>query len=138
MVREKMLLAGAAVIAAMALSACDMPGRDRERTLGYASSVKVDAKEHGRHHGGERREAARFAGLVRIDAAQAISAAEARAPGKALSAALENEDGNLVYRVFVQSPAPALGLQDVVVDAGNGNVLKISDASARKDEDYDD
>lgn len=140
MFREKTVLAGAAaVIATVALSACDMPARAKEHTVEYTSSVRVDAKEHGRHHGGERQEAMRFAGLAKIDAAQAISAAQARVPGKVLSAALENEDGNLVYSVLVQpSPSPAAVLQDAIVDAGTGTVLKVSDANTRKDEDDED
>jgi uncharacterized membrane protein YkoI len=104
----------------------------------YQSSVKVEAPK-GRH--GEQDEAARYADLAKIDAAQAISAAQARVAGKVLRAALENENGNLVYSVAVK-PAGArdAAVQEVQVDAGTGTVLHVAAAGAdgHDDESEDD
>ena len=51
-----------------------------------------------------------------------MAAAQAQVPGKVLSAALDNENGNLVYSVVV-APASGGPVQDVKVDAGNAAVL---------------
>ncbi|MDB5099465.1 MAG: hypothetical protein JWM80_3886 [Cyanobacteria bacterium RYN_339] len=64
----------------------------------------------------DQAEAQRLAALAKITPAQAIAAARQRAGGVAGQAKLEEEDGFLVYAVHV-------GDQEVVVDAGNGQVL---------------
>jgi uncharacterized membrane protein YkoI len=62
--------------------------------------------------------------LAKIDAGKAMAAAQTRVPGKVLSAALDNENGNLVYSVVI-TPTAGGPAQDVKVDAGNGAVLHI-------------
>lgn len=91
----------------------------------YQSSIKVDQSGEGEHG-----EAARHAGLAKIDVGRAIAAAQAQISGKVLSAGLENENGNLVYSVVI---APASGpVQDVKVDAGNALVLHTDTGSGRE------
>lgn len=67
-------------------------------------------------------EGARLQALARITAEQARASALARVPGTAGRVELENEDGNLVYSVHVQTVS---GDRDVKVDAGNGSVLHV-------------
>jgi uncharacterized membrane protein YkoI len=137
MTQSKRSVLGLAGLATVALAAATSPqARAEERAADYTSSVTVDTK----HHRGEREGACHYADLAKIDAAQAISAAQARVPGKVLSAALDNENGNLVYSVVVQpsqasSAQPAHMLQDVKVDAGNGAVLKVDAGKEAKDRD---
>src|SRR5258708_5354031 len=83
-------VAAAALLAMSAQAATD--------TQSYQSSVKVEA----RHHGREGNEALAYAGLAKIDAAQAVAAAQRSVPGKVLHAGLDNENGNLVYSVEIQ------------------------------------
>ena len=83
----------------------------------YQSSITVDQSGDG-----ENGEAARYAGLAKIDAGRAMAAAQAHIPGKVLSAALENENGNLVYSVVI-TPVSGGPVQDVKVDAGDAAVL---------------
>ena len=83
----------------------------------YQSSITVDQSSEGEHG-----EAARYAGLAKIDVGRAMAAAQAQVPGKVLSAALDNENGNLVYSVVI-APASGGPAQDVKVDAGNAAVL---------------
>ena len=60
-----------------------------------------------------------------------MAAAQARVPGRVLSTALDNENGNLVYSVVITlvSGGP---LQDVKVDAGNAAVLQIDTGNDRE------
>jgi uncharacterized membrane protein YkoI len=106
----------------------------KDRGPGYTSSVQVT----GKHRENEMKEAARYADQAKIDIGQAIQAAQTRVPGKVLSALLDNEDGNLVYSVVVQSAQAGGPLQDVKVDSGNGSVLKVAATDGRKEEDDDD
>lgn len=92
----------------------------------YQSSVTVDQSGEG-----ERGEAARYAELAKIDAGKAMTAAQARFPGKVLSAKLENENGNLVYSVVI-TPASGGPAQDIKVDAGNATVLHIEAGNGRE------
>jgi uncharacterized membrane protein YkoI len=69
--------------------------------------------------------------LTKIDAARAMAAAQTRVPGKVLSAALDNENGNLVYSVVI-TPASGGSAQDVKVDAGNGSVLHVDTTNGRE------
>jgi uncharacterized membrane protein YkoI len=95
-------------------------------TPSYQSSITVDQSGEGEHG-----EAARHAGLAKIDAGRAMAAAQARIPGKVLSAALENENGNLVYSVVI-TPAAGGPVQDVKVDAGNAAVLHTDAGNSRE------
>ena len=92
----------------------------------YQSSITVDQSGEG-----ERGEAARYAGLAKIDVGRAIAAAQANIPGKVLSAALENENGNLVYSVVI-TPESGGPVQDVKVDAGNAAVLHTDVGNGRE------
>jgi uncharacterized membrane protein YkoI len=94
----------------------------------YQSSVTVDQSGEGEHS-----EAARYAELAKIDAGKAMTAAQVRVPGKVLKAALDNENGNLVYSVVI-SPASGGPVQDVKVDAGNAAVLHIDTGDGREGE----
>jgi uncharacterized membrane protein YkoI len=98
----------------------------------YQSSITV-----GDSGDGEHAEAARYIELAKIDAGKAMAAAQARIPGKVLSAALENENGNLVYSVVI-TPTAGGPSQDVKVDAGNGAVLHLDTDNRREHHDDDD
>ena len=91
----------------------------------YQSSIKVDQSSEGEHG-----EAARLAGLARIDVVTAMAETQKRVPGKVLSAALENENGNLVYSVVIAPPSGPV--QDVKVDAGNAAVLYTNTGNGRE------
>ncbi len=86
----------------------------------YTSSVKApeSATEVD-----EATEAKRLASLAKISEANAKTAAEKSAGGKATSVKLENENGNIVYEVIV-------GNKEVKVDAGNGAVLHTETADS--------
>jgi uncharacterized membrane protein YkoI len=99
----------------------------------YRSSIRVQDDAKSETEGGEKAEgkegakadsaeAARFRRLARITPAQARAAATARVAGKVTGVELENENGNLVYGVTIQT---AKGEADVKVDAGNGKVLHV-------------
>jgi uncharacterized membrane protein YkoI len=92
----------------------------------YQSSIIV-----GESGDGEHAEAARYAELAKIDVGKAIAAAQARVPGKVLSAALDNENGNLVYSVVI-TPASGGPMQDIKVDAGNAAVLHTDTGNNRE------
>lgn len=70
--------------------------------------------------GNETDENATLAPLAKITPAEATKAALAAVPGTAGAAALENENGYVVYGITVTTPK---GNVDVKVDAGNGKVL---------------
>lgn len=94
---------------------------DATRDESAGEREENDASEAGE----EQAEAARFQSLALITAEQARAAALDSVPGTALTVALENEDGNLVYGVSVRTTA---GERDVKVDAGNGRVLHVEKA----------
>ena len=101
----------------------------------YTSSIQTkdnDREEKGEHHG-ERDEAARLAALTKIDLARATSAAISQVPGSALSAALESENGNVVYSVAIKTPANEI--KDVKVDAGNAAILHVGPGGSDHEED---
>lgn len=96
------LLALTATIAAVA-------SEKREREPEYRSSVQVDR---------DLEDVAALARLARItlDDAKRIAGRE----GTVREIELENDDGNLVYSVDVTS---ARGPLEIIVDAGNGQIL---------------
>jgi uncharacterized membrane protein YkoI len=101
----------------------------------YTSSIQVqdqNRREH-RQRREERQEAGPFASLAKIDLAQATAAALAQVPGTVLKAALDNENGNLVYSVEIQTGPHEI--KDVKVDAGNGTVLHVDTGGQGEDED---
>ena len=110
-----------------------------KRQPAYKSSIQVmDQKsggergERGKRHG-EAAEAAHLAPLAKIDLTHATAAALAQVPGKALRTALDDENGNLVYSVEVQTTAGEV--KDVKVDAGTGVVLHVEAVGTDGDED---
>jgi uncharacterized membrane protein YkoI len=112
-----------------------------KRQPAYKSSIQVtDQKsggergERGKRHG-EAAEAAHLAPLAKIDLTHATAAALAQVPGKALRTALDDENGNVVYSVEVQTTAGEV--KDVKVDAGTGVVLHV-EAVGTADGDEDD
>jgi uncharacterized membrane protein YkoI len=108
-----------------------------KREPAYKSSIQVpdqtsgkEREEHGEH--GEAAEASRLAALAKIDLAHATAAALAQVPGKALRTALDDENGDVVYSVVVQTTAGEV--KDVKVDAGIGAVLHVAAAGTREDD----
>src|SRR5206468_1676228 len=91
-----LLLLGVACVGSTGLMT--LSARAATDTPSYQSSIKVESQRHGR----ERDEAAAYAGLAKIDAAQAIATAQSRVTGKVLHTGLESENGNLVYSVEIQ------------------------------------
>ena len=91
----------------------------------YESSVKVGNNE------GEGGEAANLSSLAKIDAAKAITAAQARVSGNVLKVSLDNENGNLVYSVEIKTASNEV--KDVKVDAGSGNVLYEDSAGSEQE-----
>jgi uncharacterized membrane protein YkoI len=72
-----------------------------------------------------------LAGLAAIPAADAINRATANHPGKPLSAKLENEDGFAVWAVEIADAKG--GATEVIVDAGNGAILKTQSEKADRE-----
>lgn len=70
----------------------------------------------------EQQQVLRWQSQAKITLHQAIRSAEANQQGKATGAELEAEDSNLVYAIDI-------GLKEVTIDAGNGQVLAVSDLS---------
>ncbi len=112
-----------------------------KRQPAYKSSIQVMDQKSGGEHGergkrhGEAAEAAHLAPLAKIDLTHATAAALAQVPGKALRTALDDENGDLVYSVEVQTTAGEV--KDVKVDAGTGVVLHV-EAVGTADGDEDD
>lgn len=122
---------GSVVIVTAVVAALELGGAHAANTNNpsYQSSITV-----GDSGDGERGEAARYMELAKIDAGKAMAAAQARVPGEVLSAALDNENGNLVYSVVI-TPTAGGPAQDVKVDAGNGAVLHIDADDGDRDKD---
>ncbi len=72
-----------------------------------------------------------LADLARIPASEAITRASAGQPGKVLSVKLENEDGFAVWAV--ELAAPTGRATEVLVDAGNGAVLKLQNEKTNEE-----
>ena len=70
----------------------------------------------------EGAESERLKSLARITPEQASAAALAQVPGTVKKVELENEDGNVVYGVEIET---AKGESEVKVDAGDGRVLHV-------------
>lgn len=128
--RSRAMLLGAGLLALALASATGIavaqsssrstqpPARELdESNPGKPSSVTVPASQAAT----EADQGTALQGLAKITPDQAKAAAVAAAPGNATKVELENEDGNLVYKVEI---AGADGTQtDLKIDAGNGSVL---------------
>lgn len=89
----------------------------------YQASITVPTDQgtaDGETADDEAAESADLAGLAKIDETQARDAALAAVPGRVVKVELDNENGNVVYSVEVDT---GKGVVDVKVDAGNGTVL---------------
>lgn len=76
----------------------------------------------------EQQEDAQLRSLAKITPQQAEQAARTVASGEVSHLALENEDGNVVYKVVI-------GQQEVLIDAGNGQVLETETANTESAQD---
>ncbi|MBZ9715416.1 PepSY domain-containing protein [Deinococcus multiflagellatus] len=93
--------------------------RGTEETEAAETSVKSSIQLPAEQPGTEipdAQEDAQVRALAKITPQQATQAAQAAVPGAASSVKLEDEDGSLVYAVVI-------GQTEVMVDAGNGQVL---------------
>lgn len=88
-------------------------GEQNEADEAVENSVETENKA-------ETAESANLEKLAGITPEQAKSAALAQVAGTVRKVELENEDGNVVYGVAIQT---ASGERDVKVDAGSGQVL---------------
>lgn len=70
----------------------------------------------------EQQQLLRLQSQAKVTLAQALQTAEAAQGGRATSAELETENNSLIYTVDI-------GLKEVIVDAGNGQVLATEDLS---------
>ncbi len=89
----------------------------------YTTSLRTANPQNAGEEKGQDNEAAESSSLqslAKITPAQARASALQAVPGKVIKVSLDNENGNVVYSVEVQT---AKGLVDVKVDAGNGKVL---------------
>lgn len=99
----------------------DNDGADKnEQEPTYTSSIRVPESKQEMDDGAEAKQ---LASLAKISSEQAKAAAEKSAGGKASSVKLEEENGNVVYKVTV-------GTKEVIVDAGNGKILHTETAEA--------
>lgn len=99
-----------------------------KRKLAVAAVAALAAAALGSAYAAQSEEAdAAVLAQTRISLAQAIASAEQHAKGKAVRAALEDENGTIVYGVEVVSGAKAV---DVKVDVRDGKIL-----SAQADQD---
>lgn len=80
-------------------------------------SVLVPLRQPGQAKLSKEQRQAEYARLARITMQQAAAAAQARVPGPVTEVKLTTKDRSLVYEVKV-------GGQEVLVDAGNGQVLR--------------
>ena len=89
------------------------PGIDADdQDPSYVSSITVD----------EDTDDDQLSGLAKITAAEAEQAALNEVSGAVLETELENENGNVVYAVEIDTGS---GVKEVKVDAGNSKVLHI-------------
>jgi len=93
---------------------------DNEQDPTYTSSITVADAADGADGGNETDESAVLAGLATITANDASAAALTAQPGTVVKVELENENGNIVYGVEIETGS---GTVDVKVDAGSGTVL---------------
>lgn len=93
-----------------------------EQNPAYTSSVQSNNPQDASEvkGGSEAAESSSLQSLAKINVEEAKAAALKAVPGTATTVSLDNEDGNVVYSVKVQT---AKGVTDVKVDAGNGQVL---------------
>ncbi len=115
-----MVAGGTGIIAASAGAAPAPVGagqeQDGSQEPSYTGSIKAPEGS-----GGEEAENAALSGLAVITPEEAATAAGSAVTGTVGTAALDNENGFVVYSVEVMGKDGKL--QEVTVDAGNGQVL---------------
>ena len=87
---------------------------ENEKKVEYRSSIQVSPKLEDENALAKR---------ATVSREEAIRIAQTAVKGKAIETAIENEDGNLVYNVEVESGEET---KEVIVDAGNGKVLAVN------------
>jgi uncharacterized membrane protein YkoI len=102
-----------AVTGAVAMAAREK-GEENEKKVEYRSSLQVSPKLEDEKA---------LAKQATISREEAIRIAQGAVKGKLIEAALENEDGNLVYNVEIKNGDET---KEVIVDAGNGKVLAVN------------
>jgi uncharacterized membrane protein YkoI len=89
----------------------------QDESPSYTSSITADQAAEGVNEADEN---AVLAPLATVTTDEATAAATASQAGTVVSTQLENENGNVVYSVVIDT---GNGIVDVKVDAGNGAVL---------------
>ena len=84
----------------------------------YISSIRVPDDDNDN----EADESAQLNKLAKITSDQAIQAALSEVPGTVIETELENENGNVVYCVEIDTGD---GIKEVKIDAGNGKMLHV-------------
>lgn len=100
--------------------------KNNQDTNGYISSIKSPNQNNTKEElknskENEANESAKLKSLAKISETQAKDAALKVVSGTVSKVELDNEDGNIVYSVSINTNT---GVVDVKVDAGNGKVLK--------------
>lgn len=94
-----------------------------EQNPAYSSSIQTNNPQDTSELEGkdnEVLESSSLQSLAKINAEEAKATALKAVQGKIMNISLDNENGNVVYSVEVQT---AKGITDVKVDAGNGQIL---------------
>lgn len=100
------------------------PATPSEQALAQANlsdGEQPDAQE-------EQQEDAHLQALARITPQQAVAIARTVASGPVSQTSLDNEDGSVVYKLII-------GSKEVMVDAGNGQVLETETAGQESSQD---
>jgi uncharacterized membrane protein YkoI len=113
---KKTFMAGTLALALAATGAVAMAAREKgeEKKAEYRSSIQISPK---------LKDEKALAKRATISQEEAVRIARGAAKGQVIEAAIENEDGNLVYNVEVKNGGET---KEVIVDAGNGKVLALS------------
>jgi len=90
----------------------------------YISSIRVSGNDNDDY--------AQLSKLAKITSDQAEKDALDEVPGKVIETELENENGNVVYAVEIDTGS---GIKEVKVDAGNGSILLVEDDDDDDDDD---
>lgn len=77
-----------------------------------------------------------YSELAKISLQDAIAAAIKSTPGKVTEAALDKEDGFLVYEI--EMTMPDQNRKELLIDAGDGKILLVKEKNKKKSEDDDD
>ena len=111
---------GVGIASAATTPSTPAPASATAESPSYTGSVTVPDNGTDTGTGNETAESSQLQGLAKITPDQARQAALGAVPGTASTPVLEDENGNVVYGVEIQTTT---GTVDVKVDAGNGTVL---------------